>query len=172
MINAFTMATKRALACTKDLTLSPLILAMSKEDVLRTLPGVYDPGDGNPYRLFPGPPTNHPLAARLCRAGFYWQTQPIDAVRALAKDGLRVTDSALVLWMRQESPLWPSMVRSITRLVRMLEQPESEEQVQAWWKTTREYLAQELERWERREARRLRKAGDKAREAGEAAGPR
>ena len=157
-MKAITEGTRHALASSGELVMSPFIKAMSKEEVLETLPGAYDPGDGNPFRFFPGPSTANCLAARLSRAAFYWQIHPVDAVRALAKDGHRITDAHLLLWMRGEETLRPWEKHSIADLVHRLEQPESEDQVRDWWATTRANLARELEAFERRETRRQARA--------------
>jgi hypothetical protein len=127
---------------------------VSKEEILETLPGIHEPGDDDPFRNFPGRAHASPLAARLARAAFHWQIQPVDAVRALSLHGHRFTVDSVVEWMMGHRTLAPWEARSLSRLVRRLEHPESEEHVRGWWRTVREYQAWELAAYERREARR------------------
>ncbi len=151
-MNRITQAPGHSRTQRREFTIAPFIWAMTKEEILEAIPGTYDSGDGDPFRLFPGPSMSSPLAARLARVAFHWQIQPMDAVRALAPGGHRFTYESVVLWMLGERTLAPWEARSLGRLVRMLEHPESEEHVRAWWRTVREYLAWELAAYERREA--------------------
>ncbi len=123
--------------------LSPLFQAMTLDEICERMPRARGADDGDPFRLFPNDSTCDPLAGRLARAAFYWQIQPVDAVRALAAGGHRFTFESIILWLLGERVLSTWESRTLGRLVHLLEHPESEEQVRGWWRRVREVLERE-----------------------------